>query len=84
MDIGSIVVERADSRSFCGILTARDVQGPSRIWWSVERIDTQRVRVGFVQGDRADWLEFVELHAPALSDGILEAIAHRRQLAAIA
>ncbi|MBC7543821.1 MAG: hypothetical protein H7338_13945 [Candidatus Sericytochromatia bacterium] len=84
MDIRSIVVERADANSFCGLLTVRDMAGASRIWWSVERIDEHRVRVGFVQGERADWLAFVETHAPILSDGILTAIAHRRRLAAIA
>ena len=84
MDIGTVIVERTNSSSSCGLLTARDAYGETRIWWSVERLDDHRVRIGFVQGSRTDWLEFVELHAPALSDAILAAMAHRGRLAMIA
>lgn len=77
MDIASVTIERADDSSYCGLMTVREADGTSRIWWSVERLDATRVRVGFVQGEREGWLEAVELHAPRLSDAILEAIAHR-------
>ncbi len=84
MDIGPIVVERGDARSYCGLLTMRDATGEGRVWWSVEALDAARVRIGFVQGERPDWLEEVELHAPTLSDAILAAIATRPRAAVAA
>lgn len=84
MHIGSITIERGDATSFCGLLTLGAGEDAGLVWWSVERLDETRVRVGFVQGERQDWLEQVELHAPALSDAILEAIASRPKLAAVA
>ena len=52
MDIGPIVVERGDARSYCGLLTMRDASGEGRVWWSVEALDAAWVRIGFVQGER--------------------------------
>jgi hypothetical protein len=84
MQIGPITIERGDATSFCGLITVAEGADASQVWWSVERLDESRVRVGFVQGEREDWLTLVEYHAPALSDAILEAIASRPRLAAVA
>lgn len=84
MHIGPITIERGDATSFCGLLTLGAGDDAGQVWWSVERLDESRVRVGFVQGEHPDWLDLVELHAPALSDAILDAIANRPKLAAIA
>jgi hypothetical protein len=84
MHIGPITIERGDAASFCGLLTVGEGVDAGHVWWSVERLDATRVRVGFVQGEQPDWLDLVERHAPALSDAILEAIANRPRLAAVA
>jgi hypothetical protein len=84
MHIGPITIERGDATSFCGLLSMGNGAEAGHVWWSVERLDETRVRVGFVQGEHPNWLDLVELHAPALSDAILEAIASRPRLAAVA
>ena len=84
MDIGPIVVDRGDARSYCGLLTMRDASGEAACGASVEALDAARVRHRLRQGERPDWLEEVELHAPTLSDAILAAIATRPRAAVAA
>lgn len=81
MDILSIIIERADRTSYCGVVTYQDTQGEGSLLWTVELTGTTKVVVGFVQGDRIDWLDTVQEHAHYLSDNIILAITrHSKQV----
>lgn len=79
MEIVSVVIERADEKRYCGLMNLRDDEGEARVWWSLESLDDRRARVGFIQGDRDDWLDQVQRHAVAYSDTILAGIAEWRR-----
>ena len=79
MEILSIDVERMLGSSYCGILTYQDnAREQGILLWTVELTDNTKIVVGFVQGDRENWLDVAQDYAHLFSDHIILVITRRK------
>lgn len=79
INILSINIERSDQNNYCGILTyIKPNKEKGNILWTVELIKNTKVVVGFVQGDKDEWLDIVNKYANYLSDNIILLISQQK------